>query len=105
MPAEAVQPVAQVVGAADEDEAPGEAQVPEAALELRPLALLHRVRAVRQARLHVAHLGREALRAAAGSCITLSYNAPWILPDMLSDLLCSVTPFADALPAILIPAS
>ena len=76
VPAEAVQPVAQVVGAAHEDEAPGKAQIPEAALQLRALALLHRVRAVCQALLHVAHLGREALRAAAGSCIIASYQAP-----------------------------
>ena len=76
MPAEAVQPVAEVVGAADEDEPPGEAQVPEAALQLRALALLHRLRAVRQALLHIPHLGREALRAAAGSCVIASAERP-----------------------------
>lgn len=55
VPAEAMQPMAQVVGAADQHQAPGQAQVPQAALQLLPLALLHTLRAVLQALLCVPH--------------------------------------------------
>ena len=62
VPAEAVQPVAQVVRAAHQHQAPRQAQVPEAALQLLALALLRRLRAVLHALLQRPHLGREALR-------------------------------------------
>ena len=63
MPAEAVQPVAEVVRAADQDQAPGQAQVPEAALQLLLLALLHALRAVLQALLRIPNLRGEPLQA------------------------------------------
>lgn len=46
MPAQAMQPVAQVVRAAYQHQAPGQAQVPQAALQLSLLALLHAHRAI-----------------------------------------------------------
>ena len=46
MPAQAMQPVAQVVRAAHQHQAPGQAQVPQAALQLSLLALLHALCAI-----------------------------------------------------------
>ena len=63
MPAQAVQPVAEVVRAADQHQAPGQAQVPEAALQLLLLALLHALRAVLQALLRIADLRGEPLQS------------------------------------------
>ena len=61
MPAQAMQPVAEVMRAADQHQAPGQAQVPQAALQLRLLALLHALRAVLQALLRIPDLGGKPL--------------------------------------------
>ena len=78
MPAEAMQPVAEVVGAADQDEAPGEAQVPQAALQLALLALLHALRAVLQAILRAPHLRGKALHMQRR--VRLGRSTPWRAP-------------------------